>query len=58
MAPPEMCVVDNPRRIGGKSEMMDGVLCCDVLCCAVVCERVRLSATLQQEKPVQLSLTH
>ena len=38
MAPPEMCVVDNPRRIGGKSEMMDGVLCCDVLCCAVVCE--------------------
>ena len=38
MGPPEVCIDDNPRRIGGKIEMVNGVLRCDVVCCAMVCE--------------------
>lgn len=33
-----MLLDDNPRRIGGKIEMVDGVLWSDVVCCAVLCE--------------------
>ena len=30
MGPPEVCIDVNPRRIGGKIEMVDGVLWSDV----------------------------
>ena len=32
-----MLLDDNPRRIGGKIEMVNGVVWSDVVMCAVVC---------------------